>query len=409
MFVKHFQFKILSMHKKAIAGAIVIIVSFVVNAQQPMKDLITENMQLAAQQYKLLASRTPADSMPRHYDPRLQKWVNSDTKWWCSGFFPGSLWLIYEYTKDKAIRREAEKRLSILEKEKHYTENHDLGFMMYCSFGNAYRITGNKTYKPTIDTSAASLITRYRPAIQSIQSWDSNDKLKCPVIIDNMMNLELLMWVTRQGGDQKLKEIAITHANSTLDRHFRPDGSSYHVLDYDLSTGKIIRKQTWQGAADESAWSRGQSWGFYGFTMMYRFTKDERYLRQAQKIAGFIFNHPNMPSDLVPYWDFNAPGIPDTWRDASAAAINASALLELAQYVSKQDAKNYIDKAEKIIRSLSSEKYRAKQGENGGYLLMHCVGNLPFQSEIDTPLTYADYYFLEALQRYQQWVLNKTN
>ncbi|HEU5168821.1 MAG TPA: glycoside hydrolase family 88 protein, partial [Chitinophagaceae bacterium] len=288
-------------------------------------------------------------------------------------------------------------------------QNHDLGFMMFCSFGNAYRITGNKTYKPTIDTSAGSLITRYRPAIQSIQSWESNDKLKCPVIIDNMMNLELLMWVAQHGGDQKLKDIAIAHANSTLERHFRPDGSSYHVLDYDPSTGKIIRKQTWQGAADESAWSRGQSWGFYGFTMMYRFTKDERYLKQAQWIAGFIFNHPNMPSDLVPYWDFNAPGIPDTWRDASAAAINASALLELAQYVSKQDAINYIDKAEKIIRSLSSEKYRAKQGEIGGYLLMHSVGNLPFHSEIDTPLTYADYYFLEALQRYQKWVLNKTN
>ncbi|HEX3165912.1 MAG TPA: glycoside hydrolase family 88 protein [Chitinophagaceae bacterium] len=378
-----------------------------VQAQQSMDKLIAENMQLAAQQYKLLGSHTPADSMPRHYDPQQNKWVNSNTKWWCSGFYPGSLWLIYEYTKDEIIRKEAEKRLAILEKEKHYTGNHDLGFMMYCSFGTAYRITGNATYKTAVDTAALSLATRYRPNIQSIQSWDSNDKLKCPVIIDNMMNLELLMWVAQHGGDPKLKEIALTHANSTLERHFRPDGSSYHVLDYDPVTSKLIRKLTWQGAADESAWSRGQSWGFYGFTMMYRFTKDKRYLDQAKKIAAFMFNHPNMPADLVPYWDFNAPGIPNAYRDASAAAINASALLELAQYVNKNERSDYIGKAEKIIRSLSSEKYRAKPGENGGYLLMHCVGNLPSNSEINTTLTYADYYFLEALLRYQQWVLNK--
>jgi len=377
------------------------------NAQQRMDALIAENMQLAAKQYELLASKTPADSMPRHYNPLQNKWVNSDTKWWCSGFYPGSLWLIYDYTKDAAIRKEAEDRLTILEKEKHYTGNHDLGFMMYCSFGTALDITGNKAYKPTIDTAALSLATRYRPSIQSIQSWDSNDILKCPVIIDNMMNLELLMWSAQHGGNPRLKDIAITHANSTLERHFRPDGSSYHVLDYDLATGKIIRKLTWQGAADESAWSRGQSWGLYGFTMMYRFTKDKRYLEQAKKIAGFIFNHPNMPEDLVPYWDFNTPGIPNAYRDASAAAINASALLELAQYVATAESKTYIAKAEKIIRSLSSEKYLAKQGENGGYLLMHCVGNLPFNSEIDTTLTYADYYFLEAMLRYYNWVLNK--
>jgi hypothetical protein len=222
-----------------------------------------------------------------------------------------------------------------------------------------------------------------------------------------MMNLELLMWVAQHGGESKLKDISLTHANSTLERHFRPDGSSYHVLDYDPATARLIRKLTWQGTADESAWSRGQSWGFYGFTMMYRFTRDKRYLEQAKKIAKFLFNHPNMPTDLVPYWDFNAPGIPNAYRDASSAAINASALLELAQYVTKNERKDYISKAEKILRSLSSEKYRAKPGENGGYLLMHCVGNLPFNSEINTTLTYADYYFLEALMRYQHWILDK--
>jgi rhamnogalacturonyl hydrolase YesR len=393
------------LHRKLILLAISLIsVSFAI-AQQSMKMLIGENMQLAASQYKILAASTPADSMPRSFDPKKNKHINSNTKWWCSGFFSGSLWFIYEYTKEEAIRKEAEKRLAILEKEKHYTGNHDLGFMMYCSFGTAYRITGNKAYRPTIDTAAMSLITRFRPSIQSIQSWNSSDKMKCPVIIDNMMNLELLYWVAQNGGDKKFKEIAVTHANSTLERHFRPDNSSYHVLDYDLATGKIIKKLTWQGAADSSAWSRGQSWGFYGFTMMYRFSKDKRYLDQAKKIAAFLFNHPNMPEDLVPYWDFNAPGIPDTYRDVSAAAINASALLELAQYVGKRESKQYIGKAEKILRSLSSEKYRAKPGENGGYLLMHSVGHLTGNSEVDVPLTYADYYFLEAMQRYQKWVL----
>jgi len=376
------------------------------SARQSMKSLIAENMQLAASQYKILAKTVPADKMPQYYDPQKNKWGNSDTQWWCSGFYPGSLMLIYEYTKDEAILKEAEKKLAILEKEKHYTGNHDLGFMMYCSFGTAYRITGNPDYKSTIDTAALSLSTRYRPNIQSIQSWNSSAKLKCPVIIDNMMNLELLMWVAQHGGDPKLKEISLTHANSTLERHFRPDGSSYHVLDYDPVSSKLIRKLTWQGAADESAWSRGQSWGFYGFTMMYRFTRDKRYLDQAKKIASFIFTHPNLPADQVPYWDFNAPGIPDTFRDASSAAINASALLELAQYVNKKERKSYISKAEKIIRSLSSEKYRAKPGENGGYLLKHSVGNLPSKSEINTTLTYADYYFLEAMHRYQKWVLN---
>lgn len=393
------------LHRKFVLIAISLISVSFANAQQNMKALIAENMQLAASQYKILAANTPADSMPKYFDPKKNKHINSNTKWWCSGFFPGSLWFIYEYTKEEAIRKEAEKRLAILEKEKHYTGNHDLGFMMYCSFGTAYRITGNEAYRPTIDTAAMSLITRYRPSIQSIQSWNSSEKMKCPVIIDNMMNLELLYWVSQNGGDQKFKDIAVNHANSTLERHFRPDNSSYHVLDYDLATGKIIKKLTWQGAADSSAWARGQSWGFYGFTMMYRFSKDKRYLDQAKKIAAFLFNHPNMPEDLVPYWDFNAPGIPNTYRDVSAAAINASALLELAQYVGKKESKQYIAKAEKILRSLSSEKYRAKPGENGGYLLMHSVGHLTGNSEVDVPLTYADYYFLEAMQRYQKWVL----
>jgi len=374
-------------------------------AQQSMQQLIDDNYQFAASQYKVLMKNLPADRMPKTFYADQNKLETSDTKWWCSGFYPGSLLYIYEYTKDAVILEEAKKRLSILEKEKHYTGNHDLGFMIFCSFGNAYRILGNPEYKTTVDTAAASLSTRYRPSIKCIQSWDSSKNFRCPVIIDNMMNLELLNWVTDNGGDKKYKEIAITHANTTLKNHFRPDHSSYHVLDYDLKTGTVSRKKTAQGYADESAWARGQSWGFYGYTVMYRFTKDQRYLNQAKSIASFILNHPNLPADGIPYWDFNAPDIPKTYRDASAGAVLASGLLELAQYVKKKEQKKYIAAAEKILRSLSSDAYRAKWGTNGGFLLMHSTGSLPAKSEVDVPLTYADYYFLEALKRYKDWYL----
>lgn len=373
--------------------------------KQNMAQIIDSQLKFAAEQYKVLAQNVPADRMPRNLkDGKVQ---TTDTKWWCSGFFPGSLLYIYEYTKDAATLAEAERRLGILEKEKHFTDNHDLGFMMYCSFGNAYRLFKKPEYKTTIDTAAMSLSTRYRPSIKVIQSWNSSKKFKCPVIIDNMMNLELLCWVTDNGGDARFKEIAITHANTTLATHFRPDFSSYHVLDYNLETNKLERKMTQQGYSDESAWARGQAWALYGFITMYRFTKDNRYLTQSKNIANFLMKHPNTPQDRVPYWDYNAPNIPNAKRDASAGAIIASALLELAQYTPKKEGKKYVLESEKILRSLSSDAYRAKLGDNGGFLLMHSVGSLPENSEVDTPLTYADYYFLEALLRYKDWYLKK--
>jgi hypothetical protein len=370
-----------------------------------MKQLIADNMRFAAQQYKVLMGNVPPDVMPRSYDAGKDKLVTSNTKWWCSGFYPGTLWMIYDATKDPVLKKEAENRLAILEKEKTYTGNHDLGFMMYCSFGNAYAITHKPEYKDVIFTAASSLATRYRPIINSIQSWDSSKNFKCPVIIDNMMNLELLEWVTKNGGDTRFDQIAVTHANTTLKNHFRPDNSSYHVLDYDLKTGALSRKVTHQGYSDESAWARGQSWGLYGFTVMYRFTKDKNYLDQANKIAAFILHHPNLPADKIPYWDFNAPGIPNEPRDASAGAILASALLELAKYAKGKERKEYISAAEMIIQSLSSSNYRAAPGTNGGFLLKHSTGHKPGGSEIDVPLTYADYYFIEALARYKKWYL----
>ena len=370
-----------------------------------MEALIQDNFAFAAKQYQYLKANTPDSVMPRSYVSATNTSVTSDTKWWCSGFYPGTLWYLYAYTKDENIRKEAEKRLGILEKEKYYTGNHDLGFMIYCSFGTAYKYTNNPAYKDVVTIAAKSLSTRYRPQIKSIQSWNSRDILKCPVIIDNMMNLELLHWVSDHSGDPVFKEIAVTHANTTIANQFRPDNSSVHVVDWDLNTGNVLKKITWQGAADSSAWSRGQTWGFYGYTMMYRFTKNKAYLAQAKKIARFLLSHPRLPSDKVPYWDFDAPGIPNVPRDASSAAIMASALLELGQYSVGAEKKEYIETAETILQSLSSPAYRAKLGENGGFILMHSVGSLPHKSEVDAPLTYADYYFIEGLTRYKDWYL----
>lgn len=397
--------------KKYIVGFVLLVVaaqmSFAQTAslKNKMKALIQDNFTFAAKQYQYLKANTPDSVMPRSYVAATGKSVTSDTKWWCSGFYPGTLWYLYAYTKDEAIKKEAEQRLAILEKEKYYTGNHDLGFMMFCSFGTAYKYTNNPAYKDVVTIAAKSLSTRYRPAIKSIQSWNSRDILKCPVIIDNMMNLELLHWVSDHGGDPIFKEIAVTHANTTIANQFRPDNSSYHVVDWDLNTATVLKKITWQGAADSSAWSRGQTWGLYGYTMMYRFTKNPAYLSQAKKIAHFILSNPNLPSDKIPYWDFDAPGIPNVPRDASSGAIMASALLELGQFTSGAEKKEYIQTAETILQSLSSPAYRAKLGENGGFLLMHSVGSLPHKSEVDAPLTYADYYFIEALTRYKDWYL----
>lgn len=374
-----------------------------------MTKLIQENFVFAEKQYQFLEKATPSNEMPKTFEGNRN--VNSDVYWWCSGFYPGTLLYIYEYTKKPLVLDEAKKRLAILDTVKYFTKNHDLGFMMYCSFGNAYRLTKNEEYKKVILESAKSLATRYRPDAKVIQSWEVTDGglrkkgFEGPVIIDNMMNLEMLEWASQNSSDKSFANIAETHANTTIKNHFRPDYSSYHVLDYDLNTGEVRKKVTAQGYADESAWSRGQGWALYGYTMMYRFTKDPAYLKQAQGVAKFILNNPNLPADKVPYWDFDAPDIPNALRDVSAASIYASAFLELGQYTSGAEKKSYVDTAKIILKALSGPKYRATLGSNGGFLLMHSVGSIPHGGEIDVPLTYADYYFLEALLRYKQWYL----
>ena len=209
-----------------------------------------------------------------------------------------------------------------------------------------------------------------------------------------MMNLELLFNATRMSGDSTFFHIAVSHADKTLENHFREDASSFHVVDYDPETGEVLGRCTAQGYSDASAWARGQSWALYGYARAYAYTGYERYLAQAEKVAAYILGR--LPEDLVPYWDYDCPDIPDTYRDVSSAAIAASALYDLYAQTGKQ---LYRDKADGILASLSSPAYRAAQGTNGGFILMHSVGSLPHGSSIDVPLNYADYYFLEALIR----------
>ena len=375
------------------------------NAQQEqMSQLIDMNIERAVTQYKYLASRVPENRLPKTYFAAKDELQTSDTGWWTSGFYPGTLLYLYEATGDQELWDLATQKLDDLEPEQYNTGTHDLGFMLYCSFGNAFRMKENEKYKQIMIQGAESLASRFSPNVGQIQSWGSG-QWKYPVIVDNMMNLEFLMWAARESGNERFKEIAVTHADNTIKNHFREDNSSYHVIDYDPENGEVIAKQTHQGLSDESAWARGQAWGLYGFTVMYRETMDTRYLDQAVKIAEFTLNHPQMPDDMIPYWDYNVDVDESTLRDASAAAINASALLELSKYVEDPQSEKYLESAKKILINLSNEEYRAKEGENGGFILKHSVGHLPAGSEVDVPLTYADYYFIEALLRYKEWFL----
>lgn len=318
---------------------------------------------------------------------------------WCSGFFPGSLWQLYAHTQDTYWKEQAAAHTWPLEEIKNHRGTHDLGFMVYCSFGQGYELTGDTALRNVVIQAAKTLATRYNPTVKAIRSWDFNrEQWQYPVIIDNMLNLELLFRTTQLTGDSLYHQIAVNHANTTLANHFRPDASSYHVVDYDPQTGAVRMKCTHQGLFDESVWSRGQAWGLYGYTMCYRFTHNPAYLTQAEKIANYFFHLPDLPKDLVPYWDMKDPAIPNSPRDASAAAIFASGLYELSTYVPAEKSKRYQATADKIISSLNRH-YRAAEDSSKGFLLLHSTGNYPGKDEIDVPLSYADYYYLEALLR----------
>ncbi len=372
---------------------------------QPLKtkkdlvEVVDKSIQDGAKQYKYFMQQIPEGKLPRSLD-KNGKLVTSGSDWWCSGFYPGTLLYLSEATNDQLLKEEALNRLKLLEKEQFNKSTHDLGFMMFCSFGNADRLDPKPEYKPILLNSARSLASRFDEKVGCIRSWNSkpSDFL---VIIDNMMNLELLFWATKETGDSSFYKIAVTHADNTIKHHFRPDYSTYHQVNYNPSTGLPQKKRTVQGAADESSWARGQGWGLYGYTVMYRETKDKKYLNQANHIADFILNHPNLPADKIPYWDFNAPGIPNALRDVSAGSLITSALIELAGYNSGNRSEKYLGAAETMLRALCSPVYTAPYGTSQGFLLNHSVGNFPGKSEVDVPLTYADYYFAEALLRYK--------
>lgn len=321
-----------------------------------------------------------------------------DAKDWTSGFFPGSLWLAYRLTGDDALLQQAEKYTARLDSIQYYKGTHDLGFMVFCSYGEQQRTLHDSLSADVIVEASESLISRCDPTVGLIRSWDFGE-WNYPVIIDNMMNLEMLFWASKRTGDPKYHDIAVRHADLTLQNHFRDDASSYHVVSYN-DDGTIESCGTFQGYSDSSAWARGQAWGLYGYTMCYRETGDEKYLRHAERIADLIMNHPATPEDRIPYWDYNAPNIPDAPRDASAAAVVSSALFELSTLAGDESGKRYYDYAELLLMNLSTDTYLAEKGSNGGFILRHSVGHLPADSEIDTPLNYADYYYLEAIGRY---------
>ena len=369
------------------------------------KDFLSANIEHAAAQFHLQVDALDKSDkilIPRTVNAKGDM-VYAHRGWdWTLGFFPGSLWYLYHLTGDEQWKLEAEKYTEYLTKEQYNTSHHDIGFIIDCSFLNGLRMGGKEEYKPVVVQAAQSLSTRYRPGAGIIQSWNANKgrPLKmgwqCPVIIDNLMNLELLFEATRLSGDSTYYNIAVSHADKTLENHFREDGSSYHVVDYNPETGEVLKRCTAQGYSDESAWARGQAWAIYGYTMCYRYTHRPEYLNLAKKVYEFIFTNSNLPGDLVPYWDIDALNIPNEPRDVSAAAITASALYELSVFSGNKECR---ETADKIIKTLSSPAYRAEIGENHLFLLMHSVGSLPDSAEIDVPLNYADYYYLEALGR----------
>lgn len=362
---------------------------------QNLDSLVLHSLQFA--QHQLENTVYEVGDTTRHPRSTLEdgSWKTKDSGSWTSGFFPGCLWYMYEWTSLDTWRGWAQSWTAGVESEKYDTGTHDVGFKVFCSFGNGYRLMGVEAYRDVIIRAARSLSTRYNPTVGSIRSWNNRT---FPVIIDNMMNLEILFWASKNGGEQDWHDMAISHALRTIEDHVREDGSTYQIVDYNPATGEILKKETHQGYTDESTWARGQAWGLYGFTMTYRETDSTVFLQTAQRLADYYID--NLPEDHVPYWDFNAPNIPNEKKDASSAAIAASALLELSTLVSEPAAQvRYRGAALDILASLCSPAYLA-EGTTSSGILLHGVGNHNRQTEVDVSLIYADYYFIEALLRY---------
>ncbi len=370
---------------------------------------IDQSLNLALKQAKFMSEslKNRKNVLPRSASKEGEL-ITSDPAWWTSGFFPGELWYLYEYSGEELFKKNADKFSMFLFNQQYSLNNHDIGFMLFCSFGNGFRLTKNEKYKDILITGAHSLMQRYNPKLGLIRSWDFNkDIWQYPVIIDNMMNLELLFWVAKTTNDSVMYRAAISHADKTMKYHFRPNFSCWHVVSYDTINGLPHIRQTHQGIDDDSSWSRGQSWALYSYTMVYRETKEQRFLNHAVNIANYIIHHPSMPEDKIPLWDFDAS--PDAPRDASSAAIIASALIELSQYNIDNKYKNeYLNFAKEQLISLSSGVYLAEVNTNSGFVIKHSTGNYPSGYEIDAPLSYADYYYVEALLRYREQLRTKT-
>lgn len=350
---------------------------------------------------KLLDYPVGPENFPRSmsFNPEDIHTVNSSD--WTSGFFPGNLWLIYRLTGNEQFKEQAKAWTPLIENQKLNAGTHDMGFKIYCSFGEGLKEEPNNNYyKNVIVESAKTLTSRYNDSVKSIRSWDFDKEVwDFPVIIDNMMNLELLFEATRISGDSTFHKLAVNHANTTLKNQFRPDGSVYHVVNYDTISGIVKTKDTHQGFGVNSSWARGQAWAIYGYTMAYRYTNNTTYLEQAEKTLTYFKNHENLPANGIPYWDFNDPDIPNAPRDASAAALVSSAIFELYTYTNNNA---YLDFGLAILNGLKSEKYVLSADVKGPFILHHSTGNWPKNDEIDEPIVYADYYFLEALLRKKQ-------
>ena len=381
-----------------LAAVLALAVSCAEPQKESMNQLIDRVFAVAAEQSEIMAASLAEDQTPKTFEEG--KLVTASYDWWCSGFFPGVLWYIYEYNGNDQFKELAIKETAKVEPVKYITDHHDVGFMINCSYGHQYRLTGDEHALEVLRTAAQSLTGAFTEEVGCIKSWPfvkPGFSWVYPVIIDNMMNLELLMSIANMDNSEWLRHVAVSHADVTMKNHFRDDYTTWHLVDYVPGVGDVNKKITVQGLADSSAWARGQAWALYGYTMMYQQTGDKKYLIQAQNIGDMIEGY--LPEDGVPYWDFNDPKIPDTYRDASAAAVMASAYIALDAVA--ENGKNYLAIAEKQLRTLASDEYLAAPGEIGGFILKHSVGNLPEDAEVDVPLTYADYYFMEALMRYR--------
>ena len=393
--------------KKIVVG-LAVVLGFCTRAHQPSGTLdVNKALDYCAKQTQRTLTELKTDSgidytmMPRNIMADEQHWNcrKATKEEWCAGFWPGVLWYDYEYTKDKQVLEEAENFTHSLKFLSHIPAyDHDLGFLVFCSYGNGYRLTKNPAYKQVILDTADTLATLSNPIVGTILSWPREvEPRNWPhnTIMDNMINLEMLFWAAKNGGNPYLYDIAVSHADKTMKSQFRPDYTSYHVAVYDTITGNLIKGVTHQGYADSTMWARGQAWAIYGYTVVYRETKDPKYLDFVQKVTDVYLDR--LPEDKVPYWDFDDPSIPDAPRDASAGAVVASALLELSTYLPNGTGKRYKDAAIEMLTSLSSDSYQS--GESKPSFLLHSVGHWPNHSEIDASIIYADYYYIEALLR----------